>query len=155
MMRRYRCSNTNSLPESSDLNHHFWAVCSIHQQISRLRHRCHTSIPYVRRHLIRFTTTRWDTITRVTKFIHLNQLATCKNTVRFWANPILQRHSTLRMRKTNPKYLHYHSGDRGKPTTYLNLLTVAQHRPHTPGQTTSCVSKYQCHYSHMKIGRFP
>lgn len=42
-----------------------------------------------------------------------------------------------------------------KPSTYLGLHSAAQRHPCFVSQTGFCLSKYQCHHPHIRIGRFP
>lgn len=66
---------------------------------------CHSDPLCLRRHVIRYTTTRWDANSQLIKSVYFTQFFTYGNKVRLCASLILPWRSTLRKCKMHPKRL--------------------------------------------------
>lgn len=64
---------------------------------------CQSDLLYARSHFIRYTTTRRDTITQVTKSVYLTQFFSCTNKDRVSVIRVLQKPFTFKRCKTPPR----------------------------------------------------
>lgn len=78
---------------------------------------------YLRTHVFRYTTTMWDTIIRLTKSTHLNQLFVTKNSRWFQTSPIRQ-HFTLQKCIFTSNWVTKLPGGRGRRQLWWKLPLV-------------------------------